>query len=266
MSAPTLLFLPGDGWLHRLHPRTKLAAVGAAGLLAYTPLLVWEGVPTLPWGVVALLFVAGWVDSPQVARLLLQRLLLLLLPLALSLFVVQGFFFPGAHTILLELGPFALKAEGLRFGATILTRLALLLGALLLFLLTTDPADLAHTLTQLGLPHEVAYILLATLHLLPWMHARAQRILAAQRARGLQTEGTLLVRARALVPLLIPLFISAIQEAELRALALEARAFRAPGPRTAWRQLPDSLAQRLARWFLLGGALVLWLLFHLDAA
>lgn len=253
------LYLPGDGLLHRWHPLTKLALALAATLVAFADLLLWRGVPLLPWVGVGLLFIMAALDGAATLRALLRRSAILLGPILVSLILVQGFFFPGAEDVLLRLGPFALKSEGLLFGAIILSRLALVTVAMLVLVLTTHPADLTHALSAIGVPREIAYIILAALQLLPRMQQRAESIANAQRARGLRTEGSLLARARALLPLIGPLITGALHETEERALALEARAFRAPGPKTAWRQLHDTPPQRLARWLLLLAALLLFL-------
>lgn len=256
---PAGLYLPGEGMLHRLHPLTKFALGLAAFLLAFADLLPWQGIPIAPWlGIAALILIAA-LDGRATLLALLRRAFLILLPLLLSLFLVQGFFFPGADDVLLRVGPFSLKSEGLIFGGIILGRLALILTATLLIVMTTHPADLTSALTGMGVPREVAYVILAALQLLPRMQARAESITNAQRARGLQTEGGLFVRARALLPLVGPLIASALQETEERALALEARAFRAPGPKTSWRLLHDSTAQRLGRWLVVIAALLLFL-------
>ncbi len=108
------------------------------------------------------------------------------------------------------------------------------------------------------MPREIAYVILAALSLVPRMQARAQSISDAQQARGLRTEGNMLVRARALLPLLGPLITSALHETEERALALEARAFRAPGPKSQWRIVHDTATQRIVRWVLLAVGVALF--------
>lgn len=250
------LYLPGSGILHRWHPLTKLALMAAAFILGFATLLPVAGVPLLPplLGVGVGLLVL--VDGRESFRVWARRVLLVLLPLLLSLFLVQGFFFPGAERVVWRLGPFALKAEGLRFAATAAGRLFLLTGASMLVLLTTTPADLSLALTNAGLPREFAYLVLAAIQLLPRMQAKSEAIVNAQRARGLRTEGSLLARARALLPLAGPLIGGALLETDERALALEARAFRAPGPKTSLRTLTDSPAQRAARWLMVVGAVV----------
>jgi energy-coupling factor transport system permease protein len=251
------LYLPGEGILHRWHPLTKLAIALGAIFLAFASLLPVATVPLFPWIMILVLVALALLDSPATFRVLLRRSLLLLLPILISLVLVQGFFYPSARDVLLRLGPLSLKSEGLLFGATIITRLALILIAMMLVILSTHPADLTHALTQVGVPREISYVILAALQLVPRMQARAQSIQQAQQARGLRTEGSLFVRARALLPLVGPLITRALHETEERALALEARAFRAPGPKTSWRQLHDTPAQRVARWVILVGSLAL---------
>ena len=81
--------------------------------------------------------------------------------------------------------------------------------------------------------------------------ARAQAIQAVQQARGLETQGNLLQRVRALFPLVAPLVFSALVDVEERSLALEVRGFSAPNPKTSLNELPDTPTQRAARWGML---------------
>lgn len=255
----TGLYLPGNGLLHRWHPLTKLELVVAAFVVGFADLLPVAGVPLLAplLGLGVAVLVA--LDGAATLRLWARRLFLVLAPIVISLVLVQGFFFPGAETVLWRIGPFSLKVEGLLFGAAITGRLFLLTGATLFLLLTTQPADLALALNAVGLPREISYLVISAIQLLPRMQARANAILDAQRARGLQTEGSVLVRLRALLPLAGPLIGGALLETDERALALEARAFRSPGPKTSLRVLEDSTAQRIARHTLLVAAFVTWI-------
>ena len=112
---------------------------------------------------------------------------------------------------------------------------------------STHPADLALALVQLGAPYPVAYIVVTAIQLLPEMQARVDGILNAQQARGLETTGSLRVRITAFVPLISPLIYGALENVQERALALDARAFRAPWPKTSWRILHDSPIQKVGR-------------------
>lgn len=250
----TGLYLPGEGILHRLHPLTKVSGCAALFVLTGLP---WQRLP-LPWlwagGILLALALAALADGQQTLRTWARRLVLIASPFLISMFLINGFLWPNTTTTLWEWGRLHLSAEGLIFSAVVATRLVLVVAGSLLLFLTTHPADFVLGLEQIGLSHELAYLLLAVLSLLPRMYDRAQTITAAQQARGLRTSGSLSQRARALLPLLVPLVISALQDVEERAMALEARAFRAPTPKTTIRTLHDTHAQRLIRWGMLGMA------------
>ncbi|KPL88602.1 energy-coupling factor transporter transmembrane component T family protein [Ardenticatena maritima] len=253
----TGLYLPGNGFLHRLHPLTKVSGCLALLVLAGLP---WQRMPhAWLWAVLLLgiLALAARTDGDMTFRTWARRLLLISAPFLLSMFLINGFLWPNTTNVLWEWGLLRLSADGLAFSAVIATRLVLAVAAFLLLFLTTHPADFVLGLEQLGLSHELAYLLLAVLSLLPRMYDRLQTIMMAQQARGLQTSGTLIQRMRALLPLFGPLVISALQDVEERAMALEARAFRAPTPKTTIRTLHDTSAQRIARWGMVLAALLL---------
>jgi energy-coupling factor transporter transmembrane protein EcfT len=102
-------------------------------------------------------------------------------------------------------------------------------------------------LSRRGVPPTLIYIVSSTLQLIPQVQARARTIIDAQQARGLETGGGPLSRIRALLPLLVPLVLGSLQETEERAIALEARAFRARARKTTLVVVPDSSRQSLAR-------------------
>lgn len=254
---------PQTGFLYRLHPLTKLALVVAAVLIGFAEVNTETAVSLVSWGGVVVLVVLAFLDSPRTAWLLVRTFLTIVLPILISLILVQGFFFPKAQDVIFSIGPLSLKSEGLYFAARIITRLSLVLMATLLLVRTTEPADFTLALTRIGIPREIAYVILSALQLIPRMQAKADSITNAQKARGLTTEGNIVIRLRALVPLIGPLITSALQETEERALALEVRAFRTKGPKTSWRVLHDTTLQRIMRWLLVLAALAifLWSLF-----
>jgi energy-coupling factor transport system permease protein len=232
--------------LNAPHPSTKLTlafalvvtALAARWILMPIALFLLVVLPLAAWG--------------RLARKLLWTTFVVILPFAISLGLVQGLFYPGAENVVLRLGPLSLKSEGLLFAFVTATRILVLVGAGLLVLYSTHPADLALALVQRGAPPSLAYIAVAVVQLLPEMQTRATAIMDAQRARGLETEGSLLTRLRAFLPLVGPLIYGALENVQERALALESRAFRAPRPKTSWRELHDSKAQHIIRTLLLG--------------
>jgi energy-coupling factor transport system permease protein len=241
---PAYLGRPGPSAYHRLNPLTKVTlatttAVGAVvvGGLVGPALLVTAAVvvPALVAGVL-----------PRLARLAL----LLALPIAISAFLINLFFFPGGETVLLRLGPIAATAEGLGFALEILARILAISGAITLFYLTTSPADLVVDLERRGVSPRVGFVANASVQTVPAMVERAVQITAAQRARGLDTEGSVWRRVRGIVPIVGPVILGSIAEVEERTMALEARGFTRPGRRTLLWSPPDSWAQAALRWAL----------------
>jgi energy-coupling factor transport system permease protein len=246
------IYSPGDSPLHRLHPLTKMAAAVLIVLAAY--LLPGLLSPLALFFVVLLLAYAGGIIGS-----FLRPVLLGLLPIVVSLFVIQGILFPPAGATPLPIGPITLTREGLALAFLISTRLLAFTSAILLLLRTTHPADLVFALTERGLPRSIGYILLVTLQIAPDMIGRAVAIVEAQRSRGLETQGGLRP-VRALVPLIGPLVVGALVDVEERAMAIESRAYTAPGLKTSLRELVDTTGQRIARWLMLLGivALIAW--------
>ncbi|MBI2861232.1 MAG: energy-coupling factor transporter transmembrane protein EcfT [Chloroflexi bacterium] len=214
-----------------LHPLTKLAFCLAILLLTFGLPWLWAPVGLF----LAILLPLSWTAG--VGRSFLAATLRYLLPLTFSVAVVQGLFYPGGRTPLGEMGPLIVWQEGVAFAFTVATRLLAAIGAILLFAMTTEPSDLVAALRSRGLPPTLGYIVLSALSLLPRMQVRVRTIWDAQRARGLEVEGGVLTRSRAVVPMLGPLITGTVEEAVQRAMALEARAFSARGPKTIYREI-----------------------------
>lgn len=188
-----------------------------------------------------------------VVRRLVRFSVLLSLPLALSALLVNLFFFPGAQTVLFRLGPITATAEGLAFAIEILCRIAAISGAVTLFYLTTKPSELVIDLERRGVPPRLAFVANASVQTVPAMAERAATIVAAQRARGLDTEGSILNRLRGILPIVAPVVLGSIAEVEERSMTLEARGFTRSGRRSLLWSPADSDIQRWLRWLLIVG-------------
>ena len=250
-GVPEFLGRPGPSAVHRLNPLTKatlatvtaIAAVVLGGLLGPAILVAVAVVgPALIAGVMG-----------QLARLTL----LLSLPIALSALLINVFFFPGGTTVLFQVGPITATAEGLAFALEILARILAISGAVTLFYLTTRPSDLVIDLERRGVSPRLGFVANASVLTMPAMVERAAQITAAQRARGLDTEGSIWRRIRGIVPIVGPVILGSIAEVEDRAMALEARGFGRPGRRTLLWAPPDSRRQAIARWALVAGLALL---------
>jgi energy-coupling factor transport system permease protein len=125
-----------------------------------------------------------------------------------------------------------------------------------LFGITTDPRAFVFDLERRGLSPRFAFVAAATLEAVPSMLERAGVIQAAQRARGLDTEGSVRARLRGIMPLVGPVILSSLTEVEERSLALEVRAFGRPGRRHLLWRVPDSTTQFVLRAAILAALLV----------
>lgn len=250
-GAPDFLARPGPSAFHRLNPLTKatLATVTAIGAVAIGGLI----------GPIVLVLVLVVIPAlaAGVFRRLVRTSLLLALPIAISAALINLFFFPGGRTVLLQLGPITATAEGLAFALEILARILAISGAVTLFYLTTRPSALVIDLERRGVSSRVGFVANASVQTVPAMVERAAQITAAQRARGLDTEGSVWRRVRGIVPIVGPVILSSIAEVEERTMALEARGFTRPGRRTLLWAPTDTTAERIARWALVVGLVVL---------
>jgi energy-coupling factor transport system permease protein len=234
MESTLSLYLDRPSLLHALHPLTKLSLVGF--LFAATLALpgIWAAYAVVALAVVPLAASAG------VLRPLLGAAGRAALPFAVSVFLVQGFFWPGGQPTL-RLGPLSLKREGLSFAVASVGRILGIVSSFVLFALTTRPDRLMVALAQRGFPGSLAYLLVSTIQIVPRFQAKAQAILNAQRA---------------LVPLITPLVLGSLVDVEERAMAIEARAFNRPGPKTSLLEVTEAAWERGARWILLSASLL----------
>ncbi len=243
MSSPaTGYFRPGESWLHRRNPVTKILAVAWVLLAAFIlPPAVLGGLAIL----VLLAATTAGLILPLVRSLKIPALLVG------SILVVNALLYPGASDVLVRLGPLAITSEGLTFGLVSAGRLLVAFIVLILFLFTTLADDLLESLIARGASHRIAFVVLSAVQMVPRLQARAAAILEAQQARGLAVSGSIAIRVRALFPLVAPILLGSLIDVRERTFALEARAFGARPGRTAYRLVPDPPIDRWLRLLLL---------------
>lgn len=238
------LYAEGRSVLHRAHPITKgVLTLSAIALAFIAPSLGW--VAAIEALLLVLVLVAG------VVRRLLAAAVVIVFPIAALLLLVQGFANPSNHTLLFALGPVAFYREGILVAVGAALRISCLVTATFLLSFTTRPEDLAEALMQRGLSPRMGYVLQSALQIIPQTLETANRIQDAQRARGLETEGPLTQRARAYLPLMLPLVLTSLVATQERAMALEVRGFGLPVRRIDRRVFRDSTVQRILRWALI---------------
>lgn len=236
-------YVPGDSILHKMDPRSKLI------IIFLFVIVVFIANNVLTYGVLAAytLLMVGLSKIPP--RFLYGGLKPVLL-LVLFTFLLH-IFMTKEGDIIFELGWLKVYEEGLRQGIFISLRFLLLILITSLLTLTTTPIEITDGLETLLNPlkkfkfpvHELALMMSISLRFIPTLMQETDKIMKAQTARGVEyNSGPVKERIKAIVPLLIPLFISSFKRAEELAVAMEARGYQGGEGRTKYRQLTWGMA------------------------
>ncbi len=232
-------YLPVDSAVHRLDPRTKILATLFLVIIVFAA-RTFAGLAVLT-GLLAIVIAAGRIPPGYILRGLRPVFWLLAVAVALQVFFGES----GGHPVI-HRGPLMITRENLVLGAFYGYRLILLMVSTTLMTFTTSPVELTDGLERLlrpfrrvGVPaHELALMMTIALRFIPTLLEETEKIMKAQMARGAEfSQGSLVRRARALVPLLVPLFVSAFRRADALALAMEARCYRGGEHRTRMTEL-----------------------------
>jgi energy-coupling factor transporter transmembrane protein EcfT len=234
-------FIPGNSPIHRLNPLTKLVILILFIVIVFS--IEWIHLPILLF----LLIIVLISLSGEVFKIFFKIILKLGLPLVSFVFIFQIFFYQGGEEVLWEFSILKIRLEAITFSYLLGGRILVMISSLLFFLLTTNPGHIMNSLISVGFPPTLSFIILSTLNIFPYMQSKANSILDAQKSRGLEVEGNILVKIKSIIPLIAPLLFGSISDVEQRALALEARAFSTPGLKTSILKIKDSLLQRIFR-------------------
>ena len=231
-------YYPVDSWVHRLDPRTKI-------LLTIAMIVAVFMVKSL----VGYALVLGFVYlSARMAKIPFRMLVkgVKALRFILILTFLLNLFFNSGTTLLVQWGFIRISLEGLNQAIHYSLRLIFLVMGTSLMTLTTSPIALSDgielllsPLKKIGFPaHELAMMMSIALRFIPTLMEEADKIMKAQMARGADFEsGNLIARAKAMVPLLVPLFVSAFRRAGDLAMAMESRCYHGGENRTRLRVL-----------------------------
>lgn len=252
VAVPFGQYVPGDSPVHRLDARAKIVVT-----MLYTVTLFlldsWAGL-----AVAAVIAVFAIAVSAVPWRVALRGLKPVSLLLAFTLLANALRWRPDEA--LAFLGPFGVDADGLRTGGFFATRILLLVMGTSLVTLTSSPVALTDALSLLLGPlrrvkvpvDDIAMMLSIALRFMPTTAEEAERIVVAQTARGARFDrGGVVSRARAWVPVLVPLFVNLFRRADDLAIAMESRCYRGQG-RTRLREP----RMRRADWVVLSAALL----------
>lgn len=245
-------FCPGSTVIHRMDPRVKMLL-----MIAYIALVF------LVKGFLGYLILAVYLGlAIALAHLKIQYMMRSLKPIlfiVVMTLVLNILFTRGEHP-LVEWGILKIYREGIEFAVFMALRLIFLLLGTSLLTLTTSPMALTDALERLLKPlkaihfpvHEMAMMMTIALRFIPTLIEETDKIMNAQKARGADMEtGSLTQRAKALIPILIPLFVSAFRRADELALAMECRCYRGSVGRTRMKQLEYESRDFVALGFML---------------
>lgn len=218
------LFEDKHSFLNGLCPKTKLAYVVCA-----------LGVPFLVGGMpMYLLFIIASLILLATSHVLAKTKIVIKVTgfIILTIFIVQTFFRSADYTVLFTLGPLVARKEGFEFALGIVLNIFNISCAFCVLTLTTKPSDMMQELVKAGLSPKLGYVFVSLFQIIPQMTERTSTIIDAQRSRGLQTQGSLVTRFKAFIPLLTPIIISSFMGTGERTIALEVRGFSCPNKKT----------------------------------
>lgn len=237
----TIAFIPKDSIIHNLNPITKLVFVGCAMITVFLSSNTW-----FLLGFIGFLIAMSFLGRVQ--REFIRLVLGIVLLLIVILVIIQTLFYPGNETLIWEFKFLKFYYEGFVYALLISFRLIALVAMFLLLILTTDPKKLIDALQKKGLNSKFAYLILATLQIVPQMSRKSAKIREAQVSRGLKTEGNMITRFKAFIPLFSPLISGSISDIEERALALEIRGFNSECKKTSIVEVEDREFEKYLRY------------------
>ena len=236
-------FFPGNSVIHRLDPRTKLLAL-VAYIVALFVAKSWVSYG-LMLGFLVTVIAVSKIPVKSIVRGMKPLVLILVFTGILNLFFTDG------ETVLVSFWAITVTLEGLLRAIFMMARILMLITGTFLLTFTTSPIALTDGLEALMGPlkvikvpvHELSMMMCIALRFIPTLIEETDKIMCAQKARGADFEsGSILQRAKALVPILVPLFISAFRRADELATAMECRCYQGGEGRTKMKIL------RFKRW------------------
>lgn len=225
-------YYPGESWIHKLDPRTKIIGTFVFLVALFLVQDFWGFLMAV--GGLALVIGISKVPLNFILRGLKPVFIIILFTFMINMFMTKG-------EVLFGWGFLQITREGLYNAFFMGVRLVLLIIGSSLLTLTTKPIKLTDgiesllgPLKKIGIPaHELAMMMTIALRFIPTLLEETDKIMKAQMARGADFEsGNIFNRAKSLIPLLIPLFISAFRIAQDLAMAMEARCYRGGENRT----------------------------------
>ena len=235
-------YFPGNSFIHRLDPRTKLIML-IVYIVALFVAKSWIGYGIMLAFLVFCIAIST-IPLKSIVRGMKPMVVILAFTAILNLFMTQG------ETVLVSFWIITITLDGVVRAIQMMARILMLITGTFLLTYTTSPIaltdgleSLLSPLKKLRLPvHELAMMMCIALRFIPTLIEETDKIMSAQKARGADFEtGKLMDRVKALVPILIPLFVSAFRRADELATAMECRCYHGGEGRTKMKLLRYSL-------------------------
>ncbi len=233
MTVSFMPYLSGNSLLHRIDPRAKLALFIVAVLMS----ILFLDVVYLAF-LVFLIALLAYVSRIRFS--LIFQFIKPIIPLFIFLIVFDVFFSTWGDDYVFYVGNVTLYGNGAIFGLAMVLRMLAMVSVTIVVMVTTDPSSIILAIRALRLPHKFAFMISMTFRLIPTLMGKAMLIQDAQKARGLRSGDEakgLIKKVLAMVPIIIPLFISSLELADKLGLAMESRGFGASNNLTYSRDL-----------------------------
>lgn len=223
----------------KLYPLTKLYLALALIISAFIiPSHIYDYSMIIICGII--------VSFENKLKIYSKRIFLSLFWLFTAIFIIQSLFIPAGE-VWLKFGFISVYKEGVMKAIGLTSKLTAIVSALTMLTLITPVKDFTLALEKKGLNPKAAFILMLTLQTIPEMKKQADVIMDSQKARGIETEGNVFVRAKALIPIFIPLVLSSIANTEERAITLEARGFSVGEKRTILYDIEETKNDKIMK-------------------
>lgn len=223
----------------KLYPLTKLYLALALIISAFIiPSHIYDYSMIIICGII--------VSFENKLKIYSKRIFLSLFWLFTAIFIIQSLFIPAGE-VWLKFGFISVYKEGVMKAIGLTSKLTAIVSALTMLTLITPVKDFTLALEKKGLNPKAAFILMLTLQTIPEMKKQADVIIDSQKARGIETEGNVFVRAKALIPIFIPLVLSSIANTEERAITLEARGFSVGEKRTILYDIEETKNDKIMK-------------------
>ena len=223
----------------KLYPLTKLYLALALIISAFIiPSHIYDYSMIIICGII--------VSFENKLKIYSKRIFLSLFWLFTAIFIIQSLFIPAGE-VWLKFGFISVYKEGVMKAIGLTSKLTAIVSALTMLTLITPVKDFTLALEKKGLNPKAAFILMLTLQTIPEMKKQADVIMDSQKARGIETEGNVFVRAKALIPIFIPLVLSSIANTEERAITLEARGFSVGEKRTILYDIKETKNDKIMK-------------------